>query len=266
MRLGKENKLVKEIKAILAGKQQDKFIIEGEVFIREVAQHARITTLVLSEDAQVSHINGLDTQPDSVQVHTASSQLFKTLTDTQSPQGILAVFEKPVVDVSMLTPTVALILDNIQDPGNLGTMIRTAVCFGVEVIYLSAGCVDVYNPKVLRATAGASFKLPVVQQVDTAQLIGKLQTQGVQVLATTPHTDTTCYDVDLTAPVALVMGNEGKGLSPAIQALCDKRIKIPIKNLESLNVGVACGILLCETFHQRLLTEQLGSGVASPIT
>ena len=247
MLLGKENKLVKEIKAILAGKQKDKFVIEGDVFIREVVGRVNITALVQSEDYA-------GTIPDTnCPVYTASPQLFKTLTDTQSPQGILAVCDKPAVDVSALTPTgsplrptVSIILDNIQDPGNLGTMIRTAVCFGVEVIYLSTGCVDLYNPKVLRSTAGASFKLPIVQHIDTATLIPELQAQGIQVLATTPHTDSTHYDIDMSAPVAIIMGNEANGLSDRIQGLCDKRIKIPIKNLESLNVGVACGIILCE--------------------
>lgn len=245
--LGKDNKLVKEIRAINTGKIKDKFIIEGETFVKEIPSDIHISAIVVSENFE-----NIDNFCHYDNFYMVSEQLFNNLSQTTTPQGVFAICGKIIHNTKVFANNFVLILDNIQDPGNMGTILRTAVCFGVNVIYASKGCVDIYNSKVLRSAAGAVFKTPIIENIDTEQTIKELQKKDIKVIATSPHAKKYYFDIDMKPNIAIIMGNESKGIPQNIQDICDIQTKIPIKNIESLNVSVACGIILQEVFKQKL--------------
>ena len=141
----------------------------------------------------------------------------------------------------------------MQDPGNLGTIIRTAAATGVDRLWLSSDSVDFYSPKVLRASAGEWFRLPIAECQDLSELVKRHQQQGVQVIATTSKADKTYWETDFTRPSLIILGNEGSGLSTELIELADERVAIPLTNeVESLNVAVATALLLYEAQRQLL--------------
>lgn len=179
-----------------------------------------------------------------------TEQLAHKLSDTQTPQGVFCVF--PVLDNCAQLDTIKknriVILSSLQDPGNIGTIIRTAEAFGVDMILISADCPDLYAPKTLRATMGGVFRLPVVVVEDLRGEILSLRDQGVQVYAAALHRDS----VPITAlnfhqPSAVVIGNEGNGLTEEIIAACTKPMVIPMAGrAESLNAAVAATVAIWE--------------------
>ena len=145
-----------------------------------------------------------------------------------------------------------VVLSTIQDPGNLGTMIRAAAAAGVDGLWVSKDSVDLDNPKVLRASAGQWFRLPMGVSDNLAELIASYQRQGVQVVSTTSHTKISYWDADLRSPTLILLGNEGAGLSQDLAALADLQIKIPmVPAVESLNVATAAALILFEVRRQR---------------
>jgi TrmH family RNA methyltransferase len=145
-----------------------------------------------------------------------------------------------------------IILENIQDPGNLGTIIRTADAVGANGIIISKGSVDVYNPKVVRATMGSIFRVPIISESNLVEDINTLRDNNIEVLASHLQGSSNIYDCDLTKGVAILIGNEGNGLSEGITGLANRNIKIPmIGKSESLNAGVAASIMVYEVLRQR---------------
>lgn len=146
-----------------------------------------------------------------------------------------------------------LLAENLQDPGNLGTLIRTADACNVDYIIISKNSVDIYNPKVLRATAGSIFNIPVIQNVDLDEIFVLFKKHNIKTLATHLHGDKMPYDINLTESIAILVGNEGQGLSDSISKKSDYLVKIPILGkAESLNASVASGVLLYEVVRQRI--------------
>ncbi|HEY9654911.1 MAG TPA: RNA methyltransferase, partial [Crinalium sp.] len=146
-----------------------------------------------------------------------------------------------------------LVLETIQDPGNLGTMIRTAAATGAEGLLLSADSVDFDHPKVLRSSAGQWFKLPMGMNADLQSALRHYQQQGMQIIAAVPTAPLTYWQVDLRQPTLILLGNEGAGLSPALTALADKKVTIPLNpGVESLNVAIAAALILYEAKRQRM--------------
>lgn len=145
-----------------------------------------------------------------------------------------------------------IILDEIQDPGNMGTIIRTADAFGASGVVLTPNCVDIYNPKVVRSTMGSLFHIPIAQVEDKIQLIEELKNKHVKIYATSLESANYVYDIDFRRDFALVIGNESKGISQQILDLADNIVKIPIMgNAESLNAAIASSIIMYETVRQR---------------
>ena len=138
-----------------------------------------------------------------------------------------------------------LLIDAVQDPGNIGTMIRTADAVGLDAVILGKGCADIYNPKTLRAAQGSHFHIPVVRE-ELTECVDFLQDQGVPVFGTALDEDAVPYsDIHHTGAFAIIMGNEGSGIQPQLLAMTDQNIIIPILGqAESLNVAVATGIVL----------------------
>jgi len=251
----RDNPVFKLAKSLGSRKGRDKsgrFLVEGVKLVSEALSRPELVeTILISESTRDSLVSDLvEYQIPRVII---SSELAKALAETETTQGVWAICRHPdwgpPETISSLD--FVLVLAEIQDPGNLGTMLRTAWAVGVQAVLLSVGSVDVFNPKVIRSAMGATFKLPVYTGITLAN-IETLQKNGFQVLACDPLGESNIFESDLRGKVAITMGNEGQGLSPEWKAMADRRINIPLQaGVESINVAVACGIVLYEAFRQR---------------
>jgi TrmH family RNA methyltransferase len=217
--------------------QMGQFLLEGDHLVEEaLGSDWDIEQLIVREDRQEEA--WLKDYPTTV----VTDQVFKALADTRSPQGVIAVVNIRTYQTDELKKL--LILDNVQDPGNVGTMIRTADAFNYDGVILGKGTVDLFNDKVIRATQGSLFHLPVVK-ADLQTLLPDLQARGVRLIASTLEDAVPLEEVTVPDSCAVIVGNEGSGVALDIQELSDLKVKIPINGrAESLNVGVAAGILL----------------------
>jgi len=245
----KDNELIKDIRKLVQKKyrdEQNEFIIEGIKMIEEaVRENARIKMVVVCEELNQGPIpKEILYKIAKEKIVYVSDKVFKSLTDVNSPQGILAIVEKPSKNEIDFSKDLYLILDNIQDPGNMGTILRTADSIALTQIIVPKGNADSYNPKVVRSTMGAIFRVNVIEVEDLAKTIKEMKKHKIQVLATDLATDLSIYDVSYKKS-AIVIGNEGNGVSKEILDLADKKIKIPMPGkTESLNAAVATGIIL----------------------
>ncbi|MBY0340257.1 MAG: RNA methyltransferase, partial [Rhodocyclaceae bacterium] len=174
--------------------------------------------------------------------------LFRELSGVATPTGIAAVIAIPQTDTRLPTDT-CVMLDAVQDAGNVGSILRTAAAAGVRDIFLDTGCAGAWTPRVLRAAQGAHFSLNIREQLDLPAMLRQLPMPGV---ATVVDDATSLYELDLNRPVAWLLGNEGSGLSPELQALAQLRATIPLAAAtESLNVAAAAAICLFEGLRQR---------------
>lgn len=186
-----------------------------------------------------------------------SDSVFEYVSDTKTPQGVLCVvrqIERSLEKVTDGENPLLLALDNIQDPGNLGTIIRTAEGAGITGIIMGGDCVDIYNPKVIRSTMGSVYRMPFVYVQDLAETIGKLRQKEIRFFAA--HLEGSCaYDkVCYQGKSAFLIGNEGNGLKREIAECADQYIKIPMcGQVESLNAAVAASVLMFEAARQRRL-------------
>lgn len=190
-----------------------------------------------------------------ISVEEVDEKVLRKMTDTVEPQGILAVVGQPVytwTDIKAASDTVLLIIDGIQDPGNLGTIVRTALAAGVNQICLTEGTVDLYNPKVLRSTMGAIFSLITLPEQTPEDILAYCRSHGLR-LVTADIKGNSPYEKDiLHPPLALVVGNEGNGPSAILRSKAAQTVTIPMKNgVESLNAALATGILLYEIVRRR---------------
>lgn len=178
-------------------------------------------------------------------------ELMEHMSDTKNSQGILAVVRQK--KYTELPGDFFLILDTLQDPGNMGTIFRTAEAAGVDGILMNRDCVDVYSPKVVRATMGAMFRMPFIVSDDLPAEIRRMKSEGVQVYAAHLRGTKNHWDFDYRQPTAFMIGNEGNGLQDAIADLADTYLRIPMMgHTESLNAGVAASVLMYETLRQRI--------------
>lgn len=178
-----------------------------------------------------------------------ADSIFKKISDTKTPQGVLTILKIPAYDIEELKNRKGcfLILNAIQDPGNLGTMIRTGEGAGVRAVILDEGCVDVYNPKVIRSTMGSIYRVPIVRTDNLKSVIRELKDVGVRMLAAHLSGEQ-YYDAEsYKGSVGIMIGNEGNGLSDEISELSDVKVKIPMEGkVESLNAAVSAALLMYE--------------------
>jgi TrmH family RNA methyltransferase len=183
-----------------------------------------------------------------------SDRLFDSLAQVATPTGILAVVRTPAATGLPERLETCLLLEGLQDPGNLGSILRTALAAGIRQVFLGTGCVFAWSPKVLRAGQGAQFGLSIHESVALAPLAARFP--GT-VVATDPHAGASLFDLDLTGPVAWVFGSEGAGVSPALGTSATVRARIPMPGLaESLNVAAAAAVCLFEQVRQRELGRE----------
>ena len=237
------------VKNAKARRKEGVFVVEGEKMAKEIPPEILVECFV-SEDytAAPGHDPAalFGKEPTVV-----SSAVFKKMSDTASPQGILCICRQNAVTVEEFISSRTkgalrlLVLETIQDPGNLGTMVRTAEGAGFDAIITDENTVDVYNPKVTRSTMGSLFRVPVITSSDLAGAIDILKRSSVTVYAADLKASKDYKDESYGERIAFLIGNEGAGLSSAISAKAYKLIKIPMKGqLESLNAAVAAAILM----------------------
>ncbi|MCH5340301.1 MAG: RNA methyltransferase [Acetatifactor sp.] len=232
------------------------FLTEGFKLFREAPEES-IREAYLSEGAleRLETERNLKEKLNRVGYETVSGEVFQKMSDTNAPQGILCVVRRPEYELDQLlnTPTPLLVvLENLQDPGNLGTILRTGEGAGITGVILGRETVDIFSPKTIRATMGSIFRVPFVCVEDLVQTIETIRKRGVQTYAA--HLSGRSYydGFSFQGGTAFLIGNEGKGLSAEITALADGLLRIPMEGrVESLNAAVAAALLIYEAHRQR---------------
>jgi len=259
--LSVHNHRVKQWAALLDRKHRDrenKYMIEGVHLVQEALQYSvPMETLIFSLERGLPD----DISPylqQNVELIGVSEAVLAKICDTISPQAVVAVMPKSKtaeMDIISHYRSLVVVLDGIQDPGNLGTIIRSADAVGASAVLLGKGTVDLYNAKTIRATMGSIYHLPIVEcDLNTILPLAKLQ--GVQVISTRLEQAVSCYDADFTKETWIIVGNEGQGVSSSIAQYADQFLHIPMPGkAESLNVAMASTVLLFEAMRQRRISN-----------
>ena len=259
----KDNDFIKHIKKLKDKKYRDEsneYIVEGIRLIEEaIKENAPIKQIVICEENEKTNAitKNLMYEISKYECVYVTKQVFNSITQVVAPQGIFAIVSKTFGDTTQkslidYTQDVIVVLDDIQDPGNLGTILRTIDSCGLKQILVSKGTVDSYNPKVVRSTMGAIFRINIVECEDLIKAIKEARKHHFKLQVTSLDAEQTIYDVDYKKKV-IVIGNEANGVSKEIQDIADEKVKIPmIGKTESLNASVAAGIVLYEYTRQKL--------------
>jgi len=256
----KSNARVKALRASFSGKPSqpgDLLGLEGEHLIAEALRSGlTLETLFLCEGSETVLARPTLQAVDAHDTLILSRDVFASAVETASPQGIAATVLIPTVaPPSPQSHSIALVLESLQDPGNLGTLIRSAEAFGANQIYLTPDTVNPWNPKVVRASAGSVFRVPITR-APLAQIAAQLRQRGTTLYAADAHPSNSVSLLQTTfaSLTAILIGNEGAGLSSEALALADHRIRIPCA-VESLNAAIAGSTLLFEALRQRVASN-----------
>ena len=255
----KDNEFIKHIKKLKDKKYRDQnkeYVIEGVKLIKEaIEEKAKIKQIIICEECEKA-----ESIPKELMYEIAKQEciyvtekVFNNITDVSNPQGILAIIEKTSNENEIdYTQDIIVALDDLQDPGNLGTILRTIDSIGLTQILVSKGTADVFNPKVVRSTMGAIFRVKIIECEDLSKTLKEVKKHKFKIVVTTPKTENNIYDIEYKKKV-IVIGNEANGVEKSIQELADEKIKIPmLGKTESLNASVATGIVLYEYVRQKL--------------
>lgn len=255
----KDNELVKHIKKLKDKKYRDEsneYIIEGVKLIEEaVKENAKIKKIIVCEDTTRTY-----EIPTNVMLEIAkyecvyvTDKIFSSITQVTNPQGIMAIIEKNATKQEIdYSQDIIIALDDVQDPGNLGTILRTVDSIGLNQIIVSKETADAFNPKVVRSTMGAIFRIKIIEVEDLKQTIKEMKKHHFKLMVTSLQTENSIYDIDFNKKI-IVIGNESNGVSKAIQDMADEKAKIPmLGKTESLNASVAAGIVMYEYVRQKL--------------
>lgn len=242
-----KNTRVKQWKKLHTKKERDKtglFLIEGMHLIEEALKFkVPMEELIVRTGTEYALLD-----VGNIDVYEVTDEVMKQISETETPQGIAAVCRKMEPKAIDLASAKLLLVDQVQDPGNLGTMIRTADAVGLDAVILGEGCVDLYNGKVIRATQGSLFHIPILEG-NLKEWINELKSVGTPVFGTALEGAKNYKEIEAPHSFALLVGNEGNGVNPELLKETDANLYIPIYgNAESLNVSIATGILL---YHLR---------------
>lgn len=226
-------------------REANRFLVEGEVMIREALKCGLMIGEAAADEAHEAFAAELEAR--GARVFLVPRGILESVCETQTPQGVCASFEMPKPLPEENLPDRIVALDGVQDPGNVGTIWRTADAAGFQAMLVGAGSADVLSPKVQRAAMGSGFRIPFIPSENLAETLGRLRTRGYRVIASDLH-GTCFYDhPDMGKKFALVIGNEARGVSPQVFAQADVRLKLPMRGgAESLNAAVAAGIMMYE--------------------
>jgi len=263
------NKKIKFVASLKQKKHRDKereFVAEGVRLVEMAVESDRPFSFALytkeaMENVRVRKILRL-LEEKGCTIYEISADIYRKVSDTVEPQGIMLVLKKSLVSLDSLVSSeimpLILVLDGLQDPGNVGTIIRTADAAGCTGIVLMKNTVDVFSGKTVRAAMGSLFHLPVVIDVSVDELKGFLGEQNIVLQATALDSEAKKhFDVDFTKPTAIAFGNEGDGISKELLSAAEQKIYIPmIGQTESLNVSTAAAVVLYEAARQRMFYKQ----------
>lgn len=244
-----KNPQVKQWKKLLTKKERDKtglFLIEGFHLVEEALRSGvDIVQLIVDEQKTLPPSWNVD----NILITLVTEGVMKEMSDTETPQGIVAVCRQCSYEQTEMKTV--LMVDAVQDPGNLGTMIRTADAVGIDAVILGEGCADVYNPKVIRATQGSLFHLPIIKG-NLSEWIARFEQQNIPIYGTSLQNGVDYRNVSPASSFALLVGNEGSGVRKELLERATTNLYVPIYGkAESLNVSVATGILLYYLRHTR---------------
>lgn len=232
------------------------FLAEGDKLFEEAPQES-IRQIYITEEAlkRIGKSPERKRKLDNVGYETVAREVFGRMSDTRTPQGILCVVRRPEYTLAQLlqagTPLL-MVLEDLQDPGNLGTIIRTGEAAGITGVIMNNGTVDIYNPKTIRATMGSVFRVPFLYVDNLPQTIGTLRRGGIHTYAAHLEGKTDYDDCSFREPTAFLVGNEGKGLMAETAAQAERYLRIPMEGkTESLNAAIAASLLLYEAYRQR---------------
>ena len=254
----KDNEQIKHIRKLKEKKYRDEYneyVVEGVKLIKEaIAEKANIKTIVACDDCVKNEEIDPKVMYEIAKYNLlyAEEKVFNSISDVQNHQGLLAVMSKAEKEKIDYTEDIIVVLDDIQDPGNLGTILRTIDSAGLKQIIVSKRSGDVYNPKVVRSTMGAILRVNVIESENLVETLKELKKHKYEVVATSLETNKSIYDIDYKKKV-IVIGNEANGVSKEVLDLADKKVKIPmLGKTESLNAAVATGIVTYEYVRQKL--------------
>lgn len=255
----KDNEVIKNIRKLKEKKFRDQtngYIVEGIKMIKEaITEEALIKLIVVCEE----NVNdgGIDKkllyEIAKYECIYVSKKIFDLISEVKTPQGILAVIQKDNSEDKIdYKQDVIVVLDGIQDPGNLGTILRTIDSVGLDQVIVSKETADAYNPKVVRSTMGAIFRVNIIESDNLLDTLKNMKKHKYKVMATSLETENSIYDVDYSKKV-IVIGNEANGVSQDILDYADEKIKIPmLGKTESLNASVATGVILYEYVRNKI--------------
>lgn len=255
----KDNDLIKHIRKLKDKKYRDEsneYIIEGIKLIEEaVKENAEIKKVIVCDDTTRTY-----EIPTNVMLEIAkyecvyvTEKIFNMITQVTNPQGIMAIVKKNVTNSEIdYSQDIIVVLDGVQDPGNLGTILRTVDSVGLSQIIVSKETADAFNPKVVRSTMGAIFRVKIIESEDLQETIKQMKKHHFKLMVTSLQTNKSIYDMELNKRI-IVIGNEANGVSKMLQDMSDEKVKIPmLGKTESLNASVATGIILYEYVRQKL--------------
>ena len=247
------NKIIKHTRKLLdrsGRKEHGQFIIEGKRLVCDAIDCGADVKYVLLEEGC-----GIEFSKP-VQVYEVTKKVFATLKATVNSQGIIGVVDLPDrkdFDVDLPENDMYIYLDGVADPGNMGTIIRTADACGAKGVILSQNCVDVYNPKVVRSTMASIFNVPLHFDDGERSILKKLKENNIDIISGSLQTDKSLYDIDFKSSCVIVIGNEANGISDEVIGMSTKLVKIPIiGKAESLNAAVACAVMAYERLRQNI--------------
>jgi TrmH family RNA methyltransferase len=266
----RQNPLIKKFRK----PEKDLFVAEGEKLISEAINAGFVPLHILFTEKKHSTLNRLketmNFKPSltglNINCDVITSELSEYISDTKSPQGVFALFGKVTQMLAGFAFADApfMILDGVQDPGNVGAIIRSCEAFGFFGIVLSEDCADIFSPKVIRAAAGSVFRLKH-NRTKLTELIPRLKKAGITIYGTALDKNAVSVkEVVFSEKCAIIIGNEGRGISSEVLPLCDSKIYIPIKGAESLNASVAAGIFWYEAMRKqtaKTIREQVSAEV-----
>lgn len=245
-------KLLQLQKKSKARNEEHVFLVEGLRMFAEVPEK-RVQKVYISESLYNKKKQELNLNRFSVEI--LSDTVFQHVSDTKTPQGILCIVKQKKYDLDKILEIQNphfMVLDNLQDPGNLGTIVRTAEGAGVDAVFLSKESVDIYNPKTIRSTMGSIYRMPVIYVEDLLELLDTFKKKGIKSYAAHLDGENTYDKEDYQTGTAILIGNEGNGLRDEVSNAADIWVRIPMQGqVESLNAAIAASVLMFEVYRQR---------------
>ena len=245
----KDNEIIKNIKKLKEKKYRlDTYIVEGIKMVKEaISENQEIALIAIREDFKI------DFDTKNIKTVTISNKIFNDISDVKTPQGILAVIKKNQNNQIETNSNYILALDSLQDPGNMGTIIRTADSANINQIIINKTTVDPYSPKVIRSTMGAIYRTNIIEVEDLKTTLKEIQSKGFQIITTDLKATQSIYDINYNNKTVVVIGNEANGVSQEILQTADKKVIIPmLGKTESLNASIAASIMIYEYVRQKI--------------